>query len=169
MYRTQPINYSPHNIEMSDIPLLSNYDLMELADKYKLNVNNVLLQEEFIHIKPKDGGYIVLINDGTGATGHWTAFILRNKVCLYFDSFAVVPSMPIIRFLRKGNYKINCNNNDIQNYKSVTCGFYCLAFLHFMKHTKYPLHLAMSQFTSLFKNDTRDNDGILQAYIKHNF
>lgn len=154
---------------MSDIPLLSNYDLIEIADMYKLHVNNVLLQEEFINIKPRDGGYIVLINDGTGGTGHWTAFILRGKLCCYFDSFAVAPSMPIIRFLRKGNYKIYCNNNDIQNYKSVTCGFYCLAFLHFMKNTKFPLHTAMTQFTSLFKNDTRDNDIILQQYIKDNF
>lgn len=156
---------------MTDIPLLSNFDLIEIANQYQLNVNEVLLQEEFIHIKPKDGAYIVLINDGTGATGHWTAFIIRKKICCYFDSFAVVPSMPIVRFLRRGNYKVYCNNNDIQNYKSVTCGFYCLAFLHFMKYTMptAPLPVAMQHFTSLFKNDTRDNDFILQQYIKKNF
>ena len=149
-------------------PLLSNYDLIEISNKYNLGVLEVLSQEQFLNLKPKQGAYIVNINDGD--IGHWTAFVIKGKNALYFDSFAVVPSVPIIKFLKRGNYKVIVNNNDIQNIDAVSCGFYCLAFLHYYKtHKNTPLDKLIQRFTALFKNDTNQNDKILQKYIRDNF
>ena len=151
------------------IPLLSNFDFLDLAKIYNLDIIDCLSQERFVTIKPKKGAYIVNINDG-GSMGHWTCFIIKNNTAIYFDSFGCVPPIPIIKFLKRGHYKLIINRNDIQLLEGVECGFYCLAFLDYMKkHQRIPCELALRNFTALFKDNTNKNANILQNYIKDNF
>ena len=65
--------------------------------------------------------------------GHWTAAFIKNGRAFYLDSFGVPPSLEIIKFFKKSNIKWCYNKNDIQYFYAVSCGYFCLAFLHYMK------------------------------------
>ena len=149
-----------------EIPILSNYDINDISKQYNLNIICLKQQEiqKFVHVP--NAHYIINLN-ANNQMGHWTAlYTYGNKVC-YFDSYGVLPSLYILKFIKKNNLKlIEYNNNDIQDYHDISCGFYCLAFIMFMKKSK---NKSISDFTKLFNNDTTTNIKILQNYFRNNF
>jgi len=67
-------------------------------------------------------------NDGGGT--HWVALSLLNpEHGVYFDSFSTDPPENILKFMkryRKTNYM---NNEQIQDLKSTSCGYYAIYVL----------------------------------------
>jgi hypothetical protein len=121
-------------------------------------------------VKIKDGNYIINLQSSTQGNGtHWTALIIRNDTALYFDSFGAPPSTEIIDFVKKRkNIHLAFNNEIIQDLKSSNCGYYCLALILYVKHhSSIPLTQSAEDFTKLFMDDTKQNDGILQQFFKN--
>lgn len=61
---------------------------------------------------------------------HWVAYIKRNNVVTYFDSFgALKPPQELINYLGQ-KIKIYYNYGKFQNYNQINCGHLCLKFLY---------------------------------------
>ena len=107
--------------------------------------------------KSKDGGYIVNLDDLGKPGTHWVAIFIQKKNAVYFDSFGV-ERLPeeIKRFLHGKN--LNLNLFRIQEFDSITCGYFCLGFLDYMFAGK-----SLLEYTSLFSpNDFKKNDKIIK-------
>ena len=79
-------------------------------------------------------------NTGT----HWICIFVKKDEVIYFDSFGVghIPE-EILKFI--GNKNINTNIFRIQDYNSITCGYFCILFIEFMLKGK-----SLTDFTNLF-------------------
>lgn len=65
-------------------------------------------------------------NNGT----HWVAYIKKNNVVEYFDSFGnLKPPKELVKYLGGKKVEIFYNNNQYQNYDQINCGHLCLKFL----------------------------------------
>ena len=148
---------------MTSVPILSNIDLSEINKQFNLRINCIDVQEAFPTKRANQGNYIFNIN--RGQVGHWTCCHIRGKQCYYFDSFGCVPSPQILSFIKRNKLRLDWNTNDIQQLAAIDCGFYCIAFIHYMNtHPHQPNPIG--SFTALFRNDTRHNSRILQHYLK---
>jgi hypothetical protein len=148
--------------------MLSNVDLEELAKHYKLPLVKVVMKDELGN-KLKNGNYIINLQSSFQGDGtHWTALKVQSKKAIFFDSFGVFPSEEIKNFvlLRKG-MTLGFNHKDIQDMKSENCGYFCLAFLLFLKHSKKNIFDATNQFTNNFSDDTTRNDSILKLFFNN--
>lgn len=154
---------------------MSNYDLTtdtslsdleEIGKKNKMNII-VVNQYDLKYLRCKSNGlYIFNINPKSNS-GHWTACIIKNNYAFYLDSFGVIPSIEIINFFKSSKAKWYYNKNDIQNIDDVTCGYFCLAYLHYMKSN--PSAMRMNEFTRMFFNDTNKNNKVLKLYLEKHF
>jgi hypothetical protein len=111
-------------------------------------------------------------NDGS----HYTAFQYNKcdgeyKV-VYFDSYGVSPPDEVLKFC--GINAIPFNTKDIQSLLSDACGWYCLAFLHYINafegRTKC-LYSDCEGFTELFhdlnvETDAKYNEFVLKLFFK---
>jgi hypothetical protein len=51
---------------------------------------------------------------------------------------------------------------EIQDLDSSFCGYFCLAFLKFVKERRGTLTQKLQSFQKLFKKSTKENDSILE-------
>ena len=105
---------------------------------------------------PRDGGYVVNLDDLGESGTHWVAIFVNGNRAVYFDSFGV-EHLPreIQRFLRGKDLMVNIYR--VQDAKSVLCGYYCIKFLDFMFDGK-----TLMDFTSLFSpHDFKENEKII--------
>jgi hypothetical protein len=152
--------------------LLDNLDLLYYAKKINIRLHNVLSKDLFSKVKPKEGCYIInLQNSTTGNGTHWTALILFKTTAIYFDSYGMpIPSV-IKKFINRFERKITIlySIDQIQTMESVNCGWYCIFFLYFFtilhkKSNNYKYLL--SKHNQLFSiKDKRINDEILHSLI----
>jgi hypothetical protein len=56
-------------------------------------------------------------------------YIDYSDAC-YWDSFGMVPPLDVSKLCK--NKRLIYNKDQIQNLNQEACGYYCLAFLHFM-------------------------------------
>lgn len=145
------------------IPILSNYDIDDISKDYKLNIV-CLTQQQIENASHTKGKHYIINLNRDGEMGHWTALYVSGKKGYYMDSYGVQPSQYILNFMKHNGLELTkWNNNDIQDYYDVSCGFYCLAYIMFMRKNKSK---NMELFTSLFHNQTKNNTKILQNLFK---
>jgi hypothetical protein len=149
--------------------MLSNTDLLIITRRQMhIDLHAAVRQQDLSHSAFDAGSLIINISPQDSNIGHWVALvIMRNKTAVYFDPFAAPPSKDIIRFMTaNGVKKYIYNNNDIQSIEDDSCGYFCLAFLHyFQTNTRLKAETKMSRFTSMFENDVSKNRAILREYI----
>lgn len=112
--------------------------------------------------KIQNGYYIVNLDRQTGDGTHWCAFVVTPSVRLYFDSFGF--QAPEQLHEKLGKYSYNCKK--IQSLNSDSCGWFCIAMLHYVQHHGNNLK-AFADFINLFTNKVDTNEHIIQAYIEH--
>jgi hypothetical protein len=146
----------------------SNFDLEELAKKYKLPLITVCSKDE-LPKKIQVGSYIINLQDSTEGNGtHWVlAKIFDRKNALYFDSFGQPLPLEVLDFLK--HYKpVPYSNRHIQNIDSSRCGLYCIACDRYMSTIRRRQMLEQfDDFLNLFTADTKKNDAILVDYLKN--
>ena len=112
-------------------------------------------------------------NDGS----HYTCFQVNKypngKVePIYFDSYGVVPPLEVLKFV--GVSHIPYNTKDIQSLMNSACGWYCLAFLHYINsyhgRTQH-IYDDCEHFTDLFNdlnetNDYKYNEWVLKLFFQ---
>ena len=145
---------------------LDNFELMEICKNLKIKLNGIYARNQKIDLK--NGNYILNL-DSYGKSGtHWTCFIKDKKNIYYFDSYGVYPPIEISQLSDKNNLNLYYNKDDIQDYKSILCGYFCVSLFHYIKTNKTKNIIdRLNDFISLFKKtNTKKNDDIIKNYIK---
>jgi len=149
--------------------MLSNFDLERLAEFYHLPLVAVTMKDELPE-KVEDGCYIINLQSSTSGNGtHWLGLFIHKNNAYFFDSYGAPPSIEIMKFVkkRKGCH-MYYNNFIIQDLKSVSCGFYALAFLlwcySYVLFSKDMKHM-FNDFVEAFVDDTTKNDKILKDFF----
>jgi hypothetical protein len=108
--------------------------LENFAKKNKINLNGVYSKNQLNNLKPKNGGYIINMQDSNKGNGtHWVCCWIDKNESIYFDSFGIVPPIEIENFIQEFKPGMVFHSNiDIQNINSGGCGQYCMDFLYFM-------------------------------------
>ena len=145
----------------------SNFDLEDLAKKYKLPLVGIYSKDELPKIQV--GSYIVNLQDSDKGSGsHWCLIkIFDKKNALWFDSFGQALPLEVLDFLK--HYKpVPYSNRQIQNIDSSRCGLYCIACDRYMSTIKRRNMLEQyDDFLNMFTADTKKNDAILVDYLKN--
>lgn len=151
------------------IPLVFVGFKNELPNKIEANKSYIINMENDIDMDGK-------INGGS----HWTCFQVsvypnHKKEAIYFDSFGI-GAPELVKKRIKSNFGIETphTNKDIQSLMSDACGYYCLAFLHFINecpHRSRHLHTDANTFMSMFDDlnksvDWKKNEWILKHFFQ---
>ena len=115
------------------------------------------------------------LNNGT----HWVCLQVvkypNGKLePIYFDAYASPPP-EIVKKRVKDNFGIKFvpyNTKNIQSLMSNACGYYCLAFLHFINHSPYKsqmLYDNVETFLSMFNDLALTNDFKHNEYVLKHF
>jgi hypothetical protein len=146
---------------------LSNYQIEDIAKHYRIPLIDCCMKDELPQTI-KDGYYIINLESSTQGNGtHWTALIIQPNIAVFFDSFGAPPSTEIIHFVKKRKgLHLAFNNEIIQDLESDNCGFFCIYLCWFIQHHKGGLVKRVDDFTRLFSEDTKQNDGILRQLFQ---
>jgi hypothetical protein len=151
------------------IPLVFCGFKNELPNKLQTNKSYIINMENDMDIDGK-------INGGS----HWTCFQVveypnHKKEAIYFDSFGI-GAPELIKKKVKSNFGVSIphTNKDVQSLMSDACGYYCLAFLHFINEcplrSRY-LYDDVNTFMDLFDDlnssvDWKKNEYILKHFFQ---
>lgn len=150
--------------------LLTNYDLIYLCKKFKINLIQCESKNK-INIKPikyRPCCYIINLDNFDGS--HWTALFCYMNQAVYFDSYGAIMPNEIIKFCNKYSLRLTYNQTQIQHLKSVLCGYFCLYFLYFMSsnvkqhNMNKILNYCIEPFDTI---EQENNDKILKQLIKN--
>ena len=97
-----------------------------------------------------------------------------EKQCIYFDSYGMPPPEEIKRFCAPA--KVHHNTKDIQSMQADCCGYFCLAFLHYINacpQRSGHLFADSEAFTDLFldlnkESDHKRNEWVLKHFFRSN-
>jgi len=67
---------------------------------------------------------------------HWVATFVKDNVINYFDSFGMSSTEEILNHARRKNLTLLHQENQLQNIKTTTRGYFCLYFLNEMNKGK---------------------------------
>jgi len=144
--------------------MLTNFDLEDIAEKDGLDLIGVF-SKNMLPMERIAGSYIINLQnyeDGDGT--HWVACkIFPNKKCCYFDPFGFPMPMEINSFLMPFK-PVAQSNREIQNIKSVKCGYFCLAFIKYFNDFNYKkndVYEAYDDWLNCFSNNSNTNDKIV--------
>jgi len=122
--------------------MLTNIDLDNIAKQMKINLIAVVSKDELKNVAPKQGGYIINMENSTSGNGtHWIGLSVyeddSSYKCLYFDSYGMRPPVEIEDFCKRiSPYRIAYNTKQIQKTFTTDCGFYCLSFIYNMQYKR---------------------------------
>ena len=153
--------------------LLSNTDIEQYCKQLKIPLNAILQKDLYKSLIPKEGAYVINLQDSNVGNGtHWTALYVFPNHIVYNDSFGFPIPTPIIRFISRykpnKRIKIYRSTDQIQDFNSIYCGWYCLFFLYYMNRNKRSTNIRelLNKHNALYSmKDKKDNDRKLQSYI----
>ena len=117
----------------SKIELLTNKDLEELAAIIHIPLVQIASRDTLsIRSSIQPACYIINLDRNAGTGTHWVCLFIKNKQALYFDSFGQPLPTLVAQELTRRKIQYECNMTQIQDLKSTACGWYTLAFLHWM-------------------------------------
>ena len=96
---------------------------------------------------------------------HWLAiYYNKNKTAEFFDSFGMPPSFfNLQQYLEKSSVSFKFNSTQIQSYKSLYCGLYCIMYLLLKTRGR-----SLRYFLKFLKNPTQ-NDNLFRNLLKKYF
>lgn len=143
--------------------MLTNKEVSEICKKINIPLVGVFSKNELPDFV-KHGGYIINLQDSDKGYGsHWVALsINKTGKAEYFDSFGFPAPNDVDEFLRNNGFiPYTSSEKHLQNIDSGTCGYYCIAFLHYTLVRGGSL----KGFLDLFSPDVGDNNRILKAFF----
>ena len=138
---------------------LSNFDIIKIIEDMKLShVFGGVYSKDQLPTLQRNKFYIINLQDSDAGKGsHWTVFFYNKPLTsIYYDSFGFIAPLLVQDKITPYIY----NENEIQNYKSSACGYYCIAFIKFL-HNKNNKEEAFKTFLKLFNLQTFKNDKVL--------
>jgi len=166
--------------------MLTNHQIEILAGNMNVPLEFCNFKSELPKVIKPNRAYIINLDNDTDLDGdlnggtHWVCFQVvkypNGKLeSIYFDSFAAPPPEIVKKRIRDtfGIKFVPYNTKNIQSIVSNMCGFFCLAFLHFINHSPYRtqmLYENVETFLSLFNDLSLTNDFKHNEYtLKHFF
>ena len=118
------------------------------------------------HYVPRPSALVVNTDPSTRPGQHWVAiYISQDGSGEYFDSYGQPAKLPEIKtFLRKNVGRTCHNRRPLQGPWSAVCGQTCIFFLL----QRCP-GLPKTKIANLFSSDKRDNDVLVNDFIKRHF
>jgi hypothetical protein len=165
--------------------MLSNFQLMNLAEKMNMPIGRICFKNELIDEPLKYNiGYIINSQDDkdedTGEENvgaHWTAlYVAKSKdgrvEPLYFDSYGIAPAEDVKKFVAP--HGLPHSKKDVQSLMADCCGFYALAFLYFVSVSNFRsghLYQDGETFLDLFDDlnvskDFKKNEWVLSQFFQ---
>ena len=138
---------------------LSNFDIIKIIEDMKLShVFGGVYSKDQLPTLQRNKFYIINLQDSDAGKGsHWTVFFYNKPLTsIYYDSFGFIAPLLVQEKITPYIY----NENEIQNYKSSACGYYCIEFIKFL-HNKTNKEEAFKTFLKLFNLQTFKNDKVL--------
>ena len=138
---------------------LSNFDIIKIIEDMKLtHVFGGVYSKDQLPTLERNKFYIINLQDSDAGNGtHWTVFFYNKPLTsIYYDSFGFIAPLEVQEKISEYIY----NENEIQNYKSSACCYYCIAFIKFL-HNKTDKEKSFLIFLKLFNIKTHHNDKIL--------
>ena len=124
--------------------MLTDIQIRDLAGRMSIPLEYIGFKDKVPRKLRTNRSYIINMEDALDRDGkvnkgsHWVCFQVAEypngvKEAIYFDSYGVGPPTDITKRV-ESNYKIGVHHTDrdIQSLMSDACGYYCLAFLHFI-------------------------------------
>lgn len=167
---------------------LSNLDLLNAAQKYKIPLRDVRSKDMLPHDNASEafgtlrqGGYIVNLQDSHDSNGnrlggtHWVAFYLvidsrsGRRRMVYFDPFGFEPPLEVQKLAETlRSIPLKYSKIQVQSLESSICGYYCLYFVWFMRHARYgTIYSKFETFLKKWdKKNPEKNRKILQSALK---
>lgn len=167
--------------------MLTNTQIEKLAERMHVPLEYVGFKSNIPKKLKTNRAYIINLDDerdkGTGVKNggsHWTCFQIMEypngkKEGIYFDSYSAPPPEIVKqRVMENFKMKIPYNTKDIQSLMNEACGWFCLAFLHFInvyQHRSKQLYWDVEAFLSLFEDlnksiDFKKNEYILKMFFQ---
>jgi hypothetical protein len=167
--------------------MLTNIQIEDLAQRMKIPLEFCGFKSELPKKLKTNKAYVINLDDEVDkATGilsggsHWTTFTIMEypngkKEAIYFDSYGVGPP-EIVKERVMNSFKLGLpyNTKDIQSLMNQACGWYCLAYQHFIY--AYPqrsknLYWDTEAFLELFEDlnksvDFKKNEYILKMFFQ---
>ena len=136
----------------------------EIAEYYKNEPRcNGVYSRDNLPKAIKKGAYVINLDEYDDVGTHWIALYVLNKQVIYFDSFGVeyIPN-EVKKFI--GDKDTISNIFRLQAYDSIMCGYFCVAFIHYMFDNT---NKTLLDFTNLFfPYDFKKNDEIIARLFK---
>lgn len=120
-------------------------------------------------LKPKNQFILNLSHSSSGGS-HYIAIVIQKDCSTYFDSFGMsCENLEITKHLKKRKKPIINSNIQIQDFSSIFCGYFCLAYLIYDQN-QYELEKFISMFDekNLLQNDKKCIK-IITSHIQNNF
>ena len=150
MMSTQPLTTTNLN------SMLKNYDIFMgtfPSDQIRIQKSNY----------PQ--AFIVNTEPSTSSGEHWTALIVSDKNCFFFDPLGCeMLNIFLLNALKNvGITKYKYNSSQIQSLYSHNCGYFCVAFiLSFIRGFTY------QSFMNNFVRELKQNDRLCIQFIEKN-
>lgn len=165
--------------------MLSNTQVEELAKRMRVPLEGVFFKSQLKEMKMEPNrSYIINLEDEFDEVGqrnpgsHYTCFQYNkypkgNDEYVYFDSFGVCPPEEVLEFC--GVKNMPYSEVDIQSLMCDACGWFCLAFLHFInawEGRSKSLYYDCEHFTSLFNDLNKNtewkyNEWVLKQFFRN--
>jgi hypothetical protein len=166
--------------------MLTDEQLKDLAGKMHIPLDGVYFKDELPRNLKYNVSYIINLEDSIDKDGnenegtHWTCLQVAKYPNgtiepIFFDPYGAPPSEAVIKFVKDscGKY-LPYNKRDLQSLMNNACGYFCLAFLHFVN--AYPqrtkdLYQDCEQFLDLFDDlntsiEWKKNEFVLKHFFQ---
>jgi len=145
-------------MKRNDYTILSNYDIIELANKLKINDLVFVGSQDLLNTIPKkmrkNKFYIINFDNESGAGNHWVCLsthMSKDRDPFYADSFGQPPPIKVHTFVSNLKPKqLNYWDKQLQSLNSTICGWYCVLVCDMMNQY-YMKGLGFNDFINDFK------------------
>jgi hypothetical protein len=138
---------------------LSNIEIEKYLKNYK-RFKGCYLKDQLPDVEPKCYYIVNLQSSKDGQGTHWCClYCIKKNLIFWFDPIGFPPPEEIAY---KYNYYFN--PDDIQNYETTTCGYYCIALIKYT-YSFNDIKSGINAFLQLFKKDTSKNNVILNKLL----
>ena len=165
---------------------LSNTDLMNLAKRMDVDLEPPVFKSQLKDMKLKyNKSYIINMEDeydydengkvlGKNTGTHYVAFQVNkyknNRIeGIYLDPYGISPPTDVEKFV---GFKIPYSKKQIQKDLNNACGWFAMAFLHYINSYEgrsHDLHTDAMNFTEHFEDLTNSNQHLKNEWILKHF
>jgi hypothetical protein len=166
--------------------MLTDDQIIQLSHKMGVPLERCCFKDElFEHPLVYNRSYVVNMQDSLDEEGnenegtHWVCFQVNEdgtkKQAIYFDPYGVAPPKVVTDYIKKFvGTGIPHTTKDIQSIMANCCGWYCLAFLHYINeyaNRRKDLYDDTAMFLNFFDDlnksiDYKKNEFMLRQFFR---